>query len=275
MVGRLVQLTADKAQVRDFWNDASCGEALYLQGCDADAYEAQAKRRYELEPYIPAFAGFDNANKKRILEVGVGLGADHQRFAQAGAQLAGIDLTERAIEHTMRRLRAFGLTSHLAIGDAEELNFPDRYFDCVYSWGVLHHSPDTRKAMTEVWRVLKEGGSAKLMIYHKWSLVGFMLWVRYAMLRLQPWMSLRTVYSRYLESPGTKAYSTREARELLSQFREVRIEVVLSHGDLLESMAGQRHRGILLSLARRIWPRALIRRVFPGLGLFMLIEARK
>jgi ubiquinone/menaquinone biosynthesis C-methylase UbiE len=275
MVGRLVQLTADKEQVRDFWNDASCGEALYLQGCDANAYEDQARKRYELEPYIPAFAGFANARGKRILEIGVGLGADHQRFAQAGAQLAGIDLTERAIEHTTRRFRAFGLASHLAIGDAEELNFPDRYFDCVYSWGVLHHSPDTRKAMTEVWRVLKEGGSAKLMIYHKWSLVGFMLWIRYAMLRLQPWMSLRTVYSRYLESPGTKAYSTREARELLSQFREVRIEVVLSHGDLLESMAGQRHRGILLSLARRIWPRALIRRVFPGLGLFMLIEARK
>jgi SAM-dependent methyltransferase len=275
MVGRFVQLTADKEQVRDFWNDASCGEALYLQGCDANAYEAQARKRYELEPYIPAFAGFANARGRRILEIGVGLGADHQRFAQAGAQLAGIDLTERAIEHTMRRLRAFGLASHLAIGDAEELNFPDRYFDCVYSWGVLHHSPDTRKAVSEIWRVLKEGGSAKLMIYHKWSVVGFMLWVRYALLGLRPWMSLRTVYSRHLESPGTKAYSTREARELVSQFRDVRIEVVLSHGDLLESMAGQRHQGILLSLARRIWPRALIRRVFPGLGLFMLIEARK
>jgi SAM-dependent methyltransferase len=275
MVGRLVQLTADKEQVRDFWNDASCGEALYLQGCDANAYEAQARKRYELEPYIPAFAGFANARGKRILEIGVGLGADHQRFAQAGAQLAGIDLTERAIEHTTRRLRAFGLASYLVIGDAEDLSFPDRYFDCVYSWGVLHHSPDTRKAVSEIWRVLKEGGSAKLMVYHKWSVVGFMLWVRYALLGLRPWMSLRTVYSRHLESPGTKAYSTREARELVSQFRDVRIEVVLSHGDLLESMAGQRHRGILLSLARRIWPRALIRRVFPGLGLFMLIEARK
>jgi predicted O-methyltransferase YrrM len=88
MVGRLVQLTADKERVRDFWNDASCGEALYLQGCDANAYEAQARRRYELEPYIPAFAGFANARGKRILEIGVGLGADHQRFAQA-AQSSG------------------------------------------------------------------------------------------------------------------------------------------------------------------------------------------
>jgi ubiquinone/menaquinone biosynthesis C-methylase UbiE len=91
------------------------------------------------------FAGFDSAKGKRILEIGVGLGADHQRFAQAGAQLAGFDLTERAIEHTRRRLRAFGLASHLAIGDAEELSFPDRYFDCVYSWVYCTTAPTRGK----------------------------------------------------------------------------------------------------------------------------------
>jgi ubiquinone/menaquinone biosynthesis C-methylase UbiE len=102
--------------------------------------------------------------------------------------------SDRWATETPRRLRWFSFCT--AIGDAEELSFPDRYFDCVYSWGVLHHSPDTRTAVCEIWRVLKEGGSAKLMIYHKWSLVGFMLWVRYALLSLRPWMSLRTVYSR-------------------------------------------------------------------------------
>ena len=113
------------------------------------------------------------------------------------------------------------------------------------------------------------------MIYHKWSLVGFMLWIRYALLGLQPWLSLRDIYASYLESPGTKAYSIPEARRLFSAFSEVSIRTVLTHGDLLESMAGQRHMGALLSLARKIWPRALINRVFPRLGLFMLIEARK
>jgi len=47
------------------------------------------------------------------------LGADHQRFAEAGADLSGIDLTERAVEHTARRLPAFGLAWPLAVGDAE------------------------------------------------------------------------------------------------------------------------------------------------------------
>jgi len=43
----------------------------------------------------------------------------------------------------------------------------------------------------------------------------------------------------------------------------------------LESEAGQRHRGILLSLAKKLWPRGLIRKFFPNAGLFMLIEAKK
>jgi len=268
-------LNKNKQRVHDFWNEASCGEDLYLSGSDREAYETQARKRYELEPYILEFAGFDRAKAKRVLEIGVGLGADHQRFAQAGADLYGIDLTERAIEHTQRRLAAFGLTSRLAVGDAEQLDFPDGYFDRVYSWGVLHHSPDTPKAVMEVWRVLKTGGEASVMVYHKWSMVGFMLWIRYALLGMRPWLLLSDIYSRYLESPGTKAYSVTAARHLFSAFSEVKIRTVLTHGDLLESQAGQRHQGALLSLARKIWPRSLLKRFFPGLGLFMLIEARK
>lgn len=271
----MAQLAADKQQVHDFWNAASCGEDLYLRGSDRDAYESQSRKRYELEPYILEFAGFDRAKGKRVLEIGVGLGADHQRFAQAGADLAGIDLTERAVEHTARRLSAFGLTSRLAVGDAERLDFPDESFDLVYSWGVLHHSPDTPKAVTEVRRVLKPGGQAKVMIYHAQSIVGFMLWTRYALLGLRPWLSLKDVYARHLESPGTKAYSASEARRLFAAFSEVNIHVVLTHGDLLESMAGQRHQGVLLWVARNIWPRAFIKRFLPGMGLFMLIEAQK
>jgi hypothetical protein len=66
-----------------------------------------------------------------------------------------------------------------------------------------------------------------------------------------------------------------EARKLFADFSKVEIRTVLTHGDLLESAAGQRHRGALLALARKIWPRRLIRRLLPGAGLFMLIEARK
>ena len=271
----LTDISNGKQAVHDFWNNASCGETLYLAGRDRVGYEAQALRRYELEAFILDFAKFKESCNRKVLEIGVGLGADHQCFASAGAELYGIDLTQRAIEHTRHRLSCFGLTSRLAVGDAENLAFDEESFDIVYSWGVLHHSPDTPRAVQEVHRVLKRGGVGCIMIYHTWSLIGLMLWMRYALFRMRPFTSLKTVYARYLESPGTKAYSVSEARQLFAEFSDVRIKTVLTHGDLLSSDAGQRHQGMALNLARKIWPRLLIRRLLPNAGLFMLIEARK
>jgi SAM-dependent methyltransferase len=270
-----ILINTDKQAVRDYWERVSCGEELYLRDEGRQAYLEQARRRYELEPHIEQLAAFPSTQGQRVLEIGVGLGADHQRFAEAGAILCGIDLTERAVAHARRRLEFFGLASRLEQGDAENLTFDDASFDLVYSWGVIHHSPNTSRAVAEIHRVLKPGGTAKLMIYHKWSLVGYMLWVRYALLRLQPWMSLADIYSRYLESPGTKAYSVSRARRLFDAFSAVEIQTSLTHADLLESDVGQRHRGAFLSVARRIWPRALLRRFGNRHGLSMLICATK
>jgi ubiquinone/menaquinone biosynthesis C-methylase UbiE len=266
---------ADKKAVQDFWERASCGEDLYLPDTGRDAYLSQSRRRYELEPYIEQFAGFETVGGKDVLEIGVGLGADHQRLAQGGARLTGVDLTERAIAHVRRRLGLFGLSSTLMTGDAENLPFTSATFDMVYSWGVIHHSPDTPRAIAEIHRVLRAGGVAKIMIYHKWSLVGYMLWLRYALLRLKPWMTLTNVYALHLESPGTKAYSVKEAKRMFASFKSTEIHTVLTHGDLLESAAGQRHGGAFLSAARQVWPRALLRRFARGRGLFMLISAIK
>jgi len=264
-----------KAEVRSFWDEAACGERLLLASTDRAGFSAQAVERYRLEPYIIAFAGFDRWRGKRVLEIGVGLGADHQRFVEAGANTTGIDLTPRAIGMTQQRLEAFGLSSDLQVADAEALPFPTAAFDLVYSWGVIHHSPDTPAVVAEILRVLKPGGHARVMIYSKWSLVGMMLWGRYALLRGRPFTSLADIYSRHLESPGTKAYSVDQTKRLFARFSDVRIRTTLSHGDLLSSGAGQRHSGHILDIARRIWPRWFVRRFLKGRGLFMMIEARK
>jgi ubiquinone/menaquinone biosynthesis C-methylase UbiE len=264
-----------KQAVLDFWDEASCGEAVLLDGLTREDYLEAAARRYELEPYIKEFAQFEAGEGKRVLEIGVGLGADHQLWAQSGARLFGIDLTPRAIEHTARRFDWLGLSSTLQCGDAERLDFDDASFEIVYSWGVLHHSPDTPRAIKEVHRVLTPGGVAKIMIYNKYSVIGLMLWLRYGVLRGRPFRKLADLYAQYLESPGTKAYTVAEAEVLFADFEQVEIETVLTHGDLLTSQAGQRHTGPLLDLARKIWPRWLIRRVAPRAGLFMPITARK
>jgi len=268
-------MDTDKQAVHDFWNAASCGESLYLQDSQGDAYAAQAAKRYQIEPYIASFAGFADARDRDVLEIGVGLGADHQRFAEAGAWLSGVDITERAVVHTRQRLAAVGLESRLQTADAENLPFDDASFDIVYSWGVLHHTPNTPKAIDEAWRVLRPGGSARIMVYHTHSMVGYMLWLRYALLAGRPGRSLADIYAQHLESPGTKAYTVKEAHKLFAAFSSVEIETVLTHGDLLTSDAGQRHRGPLLTIAKALWPRWLVRTLLPRHGLFLLARARK
>jgi hypothetical protein len=94
-------------------------------------------------------------------------------------------------------------------------------------------------------------------------------------MRLQPFTSLAEIYGRYLESPGTKAFTPGEAQELFKGAAHLAVKVELSHGDLLNSLAGQRHKGISLTLARIIWPRFLLRNLFQTHGLFMLIHGKK
>lgn len=265
-----------KDEVREFWNRASCGE-VYAQGATERAqYAEHARVRYSLEPYIPRFARFAEGRGRDVLEIGVGMGADHVEWARSGPRsLTGVDLTPRAVEHARARLALNGAESRLEVADAERLPFADASFDLVYSWGVLHHSPDTPRAVDEVWRVLRPGGTARVMIYHAHSLVGYALWLRYALIAGRPGRSLADVYAEHLESPGTKAYTVAEGRALFARFGEARVWSELSFGDLLEGAAGQRHGGLLLGTARRLWPRWLLRRVARGHGLMLLVEATK
>ncbi|HTG16518.1 MAG TPA: class I SAM-dependent methyltransferase [Blastocatellia bacterium] len=88
-------------------------------------------------------------------------------FAPHGALYTGVDLTEASVELVRTRFALEGLTAELRTADAENLPFADAGFDLVYSHGVLHHTPDTQRAINEVHRVLRPGGTAMVMLYHK------------------------------------------------------------------------------------------------------------
>ncbi len=262
-----------KDEVREFWDSGSCGEVYAVDG---DEFESQRAARYELEPYIPEFARFEEGRGKDVLEIGVGMGADHLEWARSGPRkLCGIDLTPRAVDWTRRRLDHYGFTPDVEVGDAENLPFEDESFDIVYSYGVLHCTPDTPKAFREVHRVLRTGGVARVMIYHRKAIVGYLLWLRYGLLAGHPRRDLDWVYGHQLESPGTKAYRVEDAMTLVEPFSSADLHVQLSFGDLLLGAAGQRHQGFALDLARRVWPRGLIKRFAADRGLFLMIEAVK
>jgi len=235
------------ARVRAFWEAEACGERY---GADQD------RIRYQLEPEILAFADFPSAAGKRVLEVGVGMGADFVRLARVADSATGVDLTERALAITRGRLADAGLEADVRQADAERLPFGDASFDLVYSWGVLHHSPEPERAMTEAVRVLAPGGTLRLMLYHRRSWVALAAWARFGLLRGKPGLSLGQAVAM-VESPGTRALTPAEVRAALGdRLASLSVRPVLTHWD---------------------------RRVAPGVaglsgdrfGWFLLVEGRK
>jgi SAM-dependent methyltransferase len=250
-----------KERVRSFWQAHPCGTRF----SDAEIgtpefFERVEAHRYTKEWHIPEAADFAGARGLSVLEIGCGLGTDGAQFAQAGAHYTGVDLTEAAIELARKRFQLSGLLGEFRVADAEDLDFADDSFDRVYSHGVLHHTPDVARAVAEIHRVLKPGGRATVMLYHRGSYnyrVGIRV-LRRAGAKLlkseggirvinrltgEPIESLRehaglltgkgqaqVSADEFLSqstdgagNPLARVYSRREARELFKNFREVEL----------------------------------------------------
>ncbi len=159
-----------KERVRAFWQAHPCGTKFSDAEIGTREFFARIEaHRYEKEWHIPAAADFTNTRGLKVLEIGCGIGTDGAQFAKAGADYTGVDLTDAAIELARKRFELFGLTGKFQIADAENLEFPNESFDVVYSHGVLHHTPDINAAVQEIHRVLKPGGRAIVMLYHRGS----------------------------------------------------------------------------------------------------------
>ena len=264
-----------KRQVAQHWEAEPCGIRGLVSNDRADFFRRLEAERYLFEPHIKEFAEFGNAVGKRLLEVGVGAGSDYVNWLRGGAQAFGVDLTSAAMQLTREHATLEGLTPRLIRTDCELLPFDDCTFDIVYSYGVIHHSPDTSHAVSEIHRVLRRGGIAKVMIYHTPSITAFLLWTVHCLLKLRPWRSPRWAIANFLESPGTKAYTTHEARDLFRAFSQVRIRTALGTGDLLQMRPSDKYRNTMARIIWGVYPRWAIRKMGGRLGLGMLIDATK
>ena len=221
-----------KADVKSFWNRQSC-ETEYAQSkkFSREYFEEIERFRYTSQPFIHSFAQFTRYRDKRVLEVGFGAGTDFIQWLRAGAIASGIDLTEEALANLTRRIEVYGLPKpeRIQVADAENLPFEPGTFDLGYSWGVLHRTPDTEKAIRELARVVRPGGEVKIMLYNRHSLCALHCWMKYALLKGRPWKSVRWVLWNHQESPGTKAYTQAEVGRMLSSagLTDIRMEAVM------------------------------------------------
>ena len=278
-----------KERVRAFWQANPCGVKF------ADAapgtrrfYELVEAHRYTKEWHIPIAADFRSARGLKVLEIGCGLGTDGAQFAQAGADYTGVDLTEAAVELARRRFELFGIPGNFQTADAENLDFADGSFDLVYSHGVLHHTPETGKAIREIHRILRPGGRAVVMLYHRGSYnyrVNISV-LRRAGARLLKWEPgvklinkltgepldslrqhaglLKTERESYLKpeeflsqntdgagNPLARVYSRREARELFKAFSEVTLKTYFLNKRWLPVIGNMLPRSVESRLASR------------------------
>lgn len=162
-------------EVYNFWNERPCNIRHSNKEIGTKEYfEEVSKRKYIVEPHIIDFANFKEYNGKDVLEVGCGIGTAAQSFIENGANYTGIDLSDRSIEIAKQRLNIFNLNGTLFQANIEELNnIENKEFDLIYSFGVLHHTPNIDIAIRNIFKMLKVGGEFKLMLYAKNSLKNF------------------------------------------------------------------------------------------------------
>ena len=264
----------DKHRAREQWGKDPAG-AVYGSRHEfgtREFFDEVERHRYrEYAPWMPEVMGFNDFAGQRLLEIGCGMGTDHLQFARGRAKVTAVDLTPQSVEISRQHLLLYGQMGQFALADCERLPFAAESFDVAYSNGVLHHTQDTAGAVGEIHRVLRPGGQARVMLYHRGSLAYWgQVIIRYGILRGEflRGKSAADIMSRYVEfnegggRPLVKVYSRREARELFSMFREVKVQV--------EQLVGSE-----LYLFGRLIPKDVLRCLQRSVGWNVIISAQK
>jgi SAM-dependent methyltransferase len=172
----MTQRVSAIGDVKKYWDARPCNVRHSAQPVGTAAYFTEVEqRKYFVEPHIPGFADFARWKSKRVLEIGCGIGTDAVNFARAGADYTGIELSPISLQIARQRFDFFGLPGRLIEGNAEELDglvIPDSY-DMVYSFGVIHHTPNPRAVVECARRAIRANGELKIMLYarHSWKAI--------------------------------------------------------------------------------------------------------
>lgn len=200
-----------KEAVREFWNNHVHDWKVAKSSPDTlDFFLEIEEYRFEKLHYLPKVVNFSGYKNKKILDVGCGTGNDLTRFAKGGAEVVGIDLASHSIELAKNNFAMRNLAGDFQVMDGEALEFEDNSFDMVYCHTVLHFTPDPKKMISEIARVLKPGGEAILMTVNKRSWLNFL-------------HKLMKVEIDHLDAPIFYMFSIAEYQEMLKPFTNINI----------------------------------------------------
>jgi len=165
-------------RVIDFWDSRPCNINHSSEELGTKKYFNEvSQKKYKVEPHIIPFANFEEWGGKKVLEIGCGLGTAAQSFAEAGAIYTGIDLSKKSLELARKRFEIFGLVGNFYQVDGEEISsvVPVEEYDLIYSFGVIHHTPDPHKLLYEIKKYMGKDTVFRLMLYAANSWKAFML----------------------------------------------------------------------------------------------------
>jgi glycosyltransferase involved in cell wall biosynthesis/ubiquinone/menaquinone biosynthesis C-methylase UbiE len=260
---------AYKGQVQNQWNNNPVGSetARSAQPHTLEWFQEVERYRYDVyATWMPRVMEFADHSGAQVLEIGGGMGTDLSQFASNGSIVTDVDLSGGHLQIAQENFRLRGLAGRFVHHDAETLPFDDDAFDLVYSNGVLHHTPNTKRAVAEILRVLKPGGRAIVMVYAENSLQYWRNLVWYYGMKSGDLAShsMADIMSRSVERTGN------EARPLVKVYTKPRLRALFSDFTGIEI------------LQRQISPELVPRRLHLLLGVVerlagwnLIIKARK
>lgn len=164
--------------VESYWNARPCNIRHGISEIGTKQYFDEVEnRKYFVESHIPKFSEFDLWSGKKVLEIGCGIGTAAISFARAGALYTGVELSSTSLDLAKKRFEVYGYNANFYQGNAEHLSdfLPLEEYDLIYSFGVIHHSPNPEKIVNQIQNYMNLNSEFRLMLYAKNSWKNIMI----------------------------------------------------------------------------------------------------